>query len=25
LAGAKVVKFHEYGDSAAVAEACREG
>jgi ketosteroid isomerase-like protein len=25
LAGGKVVKFHEYSDSAAVAAACREG
>lgn len=25
LVGGKVVKFHEYSDSAAVAAACREG
>jgi ketosteroid isomerase-like protein len=25
LAGGKVTQFHEYGDSAAVAAACREG
>lgn len=25
LAGGKVIRFHEYNDSAAVAAACREG